>query len=496
MRFSTPEDKWVPVGVDDDGAQVFIDPKSVRAHGLRLDRVEVTVIVKPAQDSEGLRAVQALLSNAGKVPGDAAYVEQAWVLHLHGKVYSMRSLVVKSADDLPLHSVRFSSIDLIRIEPGSVAEQVGQAAERFVQEQGVVLHRPDAVPPPEALRPQMAPTMAPTLKGEPDASGARFLNAQPEPPPLLTHRLTFFGSGLSLFAIQMVNMFLTLVTLGSYSFWGRTRVRKYLMRETQFGEDRFEFHGTGKELLWGWIKAAIVFGVPLILLPYVPHLAGGSVGLRQAVSVLSSLIVFVFIPVATVGSRRYRLSRTSWRGIRFSFRGKVWSYVGIYVFGWVLTAVTLGLYKPFLDARTYGFLVSHSYFGNRLFRFDGNGRDLFRPFLLAWLLTIPTLGIYWFWYSARRQRYFWERTSFGDLRFRSTVTGGALLGLHAANLLLLLVTLGVAWPWVRVRKIRFFFEYVRARGQFDPESIIQEAQAASPMGEALAGFFDMDFDLG
>ena len=107
-----------------------------------------------------------------------------------------------------------------------------------------------------------------------------------------------------------------------------------------------------------------------------------------------------------------------------------------------------------------------------------------------------TLGIYWFWYSARRQRYLWEHTSFGGLRFSSSVTGGALLGLHAINLLLLIVTLGIAWPWVRVRKIRFLFKYVSARGEFDPESIIQEAQAASPTGEALAGFFDMDFDLG
>ena len=492
MRFSTPEDKWVSVGVDDDGAQVFIDPKSVRTRGLRLDRVEVAVMVKPAEGSEGLRAVQELLSRAGKAPGETEYVEQAWVLHLPGRLYSVRSLTVKSADDVPLHSVQLSSLDLTRIEPGSVAEQVAQAVERLVQEQSVVLQRPEAGPPPEALRPQMAPT----LKDEPDVPGARVLSAQPGALPRLTHRLNFFGSGLSLFAIQMVNMFLTLVTLGCYSFWGRTRVRKYLMRETRFGEDRFEFHGTGKELVRGWIKATIVFGLPLILLPYIPHLVGSGMGMRQAVNILSSLIVFVFIPFATVGSRRYRLSRTSWRGIRFSFRGKVWSYVKIYVPGWFLTGITLGLYKPFLDAHTYGFLVSHSYFGNRLFRFDGNGRDLFRPFLLAWFLTIPTLGIYWFWYAARRQRYLWEHTSFGDLRFHSTVTGGALLGLHAVNLLLLLVTLGVAWAWVKVRKIRFLFHYVSARGQFDPESIIQEAQAASPTGEALAGFFDMDFDLG
>ena len=492
MHISTPEERWLHIGLDDDGTAVFIDPRSVKTHGLRLDRVDVTVIVKPVEKSDGLRAIQELLLKANKAQEDVVYVEQSWVLHLPRRLFSVRNLTVKNREDVALHSVPLSSIDLSTIEPGSVADQVSQAVEKLVQDQSVVLQRPDASPAWEPTRPRMSPP----LRSEPDTSGSGIPGDQPEAIPRLMHRLSFLGSGLNLFVIQVVNMFLTLVTFGFYSLWGRVRVRKYLMRETEFGGDRFEFHGTGKELLRGWTKATIVFGLPLILLPYIPYLTGSGVGIKQAVNVLSSLIVFVFIPVAMVGARRYRLSRTSWREIRFSFRGRTWSFVKLYLAGSALTVITLGLYKPFLDTRAYGFMVSHAYFGNRVFRFDGEGRDLFRPFFLAWLLTIPTLGIYWFWYWAQRQRYLWEHTSFGALRFRSTVTGGALVRLHVVNLILLVVTLGFAWSWVKVRKIRFLFEYLRVRGEFDPESIIQEAQAASPTGEALAGFFDMDFDLG
>ena len=37
----------------------------------------------------------------------------------------------------------------------------------------------------------------------------------------------------------------------------------------------------------------------------------------------------VFVAVAKVGARRYRLTRTSWRGIRFAFHGSVPALVRI-----------------------------------------------------------------------------------------------------------------------------------------------------------------------
>ncbi|MGH7830199.1 MAG: DUF898 family protein, partial [Candidatus Binatia bacterium] len=47
-------------------------------------------------------------------------------------------------------------------------------------------------------------------------------------------RLSFHGTGGSLFGIRIVNMFLILVTFGLYSFWAKVRVRRYLMSQTEF----------------------------------------------------------------------------------------------------------------------------------------------------------------------------------------------------------------------------------------------------------------------
>jgi uncharacterized membrane protein YjgN (DUF898 family) len=79
-------------------------------------------------------------------------------------------------------------------------------------------------------------------------------------------RFSFHGSGGSLFGIQIVNLFLTLVTLGIYSFWGRVKVRKYMMSQSDFEDDRFAYHGTGKESLLGWLKAIVIIGVPIVAL--------------------------------------------------------------------------------------------------------------------------------------------------------------------------------------------------------------------------------------
>jgi uncharacterized membrane protein YjgN (DUF898 family) len=313
----------------------------------------------------------------------------------------------------------------------------------------------------------------------------------------MIRRPSFHGSGGTLLGIHVVNVLLILVTLGVYYFWAKTRVRRYVFSESQFDGDRFAYHGIGKELLLGFLRAFLVFLLPIIALSVIRDWLDVAAQVKAAAGSLIPLLLYLFfIPLALVGARRYRLSRTSWRGIRFSFRGKAWRFILIFIKGSLLTGLTFGLYYPFFLTERQAFLVSHSYFGNERFEFNGRGRDLFANYLLALLLTLPTLGLCWFWFVARKRRFFWNHTRFGTARFRSTVSGGSLVGLYLVNGLLLLGTLGLAWPWVRVRNIRFTFRYLALEGEVDLERIQQQAQFASATGEGLAGFLDTGFDLG
>jgi uncharacterized membrane protein YjgN (DUF898 family) len=335
-------------------------------------------------------------------------------------------------------------------------------------------------------------------------------------------RLTFHGAGGTLLGIHIVNILLILVTLGVYYCWAKTRVRRYLFSETAFEGDRFGYHGTGKELLMGFLRAFVVFFLPIIVLSIVRDQLDVDPRIKTAAALLISALFLFFIPVAMVGSRRYRLSRTSWRGIRFSFRGKAWRFIPIFVKGYLFSLLTFGLYHPFYLTRRQEFMVSNAYFGNERFGFDGRGWELFRSFMLSilptvailvvgwiargaghpWIgnvcivLTLPALGLCWIWYLARKRRFFWDHTYFGQARFRSTVAGGALLGLYVVNALLLVSTLGLAWPWIQVRNIRFAFRYLSVDGPLELERIQQQAQFASATGEGLAGFLDTGFDLG
>lgn len=303
--------------------------------------------------------------------------------------------------------------------------------------------------------------------------------------------LRFHGQGGTLFGIQIVNLLLIVVTLGIYSFWGKVRVRRYLYGQTEFAGDRFSYHGLGMELFMGALKA---FG--LIVLFYV-LLVAASMMVGDIAVVLLYLAILVAIPFALYGAMRYSLSRTAWRGIRFSFRGKLKECLGTYLGGALLTLVTLGVYYPWFHNRMRSYWVNNTYFGNTPFRYQANAKPLLGSFLLAILLTIPTLYLVWFWFSAKLHRFDWAHTQFAGAPFRSTFTGGGLLWLSIGNLLLIVVTLGLAFPWVLIRSLRYQFDNTAMVGQVDWSRVQRDAQArVTATGEGLADALDVGSALG
>lgn len=306
------------------------------------------------------------------------------------------------------------------------------------------------------------------------------------------HSLHFHGSGGELFGIFITNVLFTLLTLGVYSFWAKVKTRQYLWGQTEFAGDRFGFHGTGKELFIGWLKAAVLFGglvvVTRMLLPTLwdDPLADATGQILLAVGFI------VLLPLAIIGAMRYRLSRTSWRGVRFGFHGRYRELLGIMLRSFLLAGLTLGLYLPFYQTNLRRFLVNDSRFGSAPFAFDGEGWALMGRYVLTLLLTLPTLGLIWLWYLAFQRRYYWDHTSFAGARFHCTVTGGGLLGLYAVNLAIIVLSLGLALPWATVRTRRYEMENLVLQGPVDIEHITQQAQAATPTGEELSGFLDVD----
>jgi len=389
--------------------------------------------------------------------------------------------------------------------------------------------RPESKPAP--TRPAVAPASGQVKAPVPEKTPASDTTPSGE--------LAFHGSGGSLFGIHIVNIFLTLLTLGVYYFWGKAKVRNYLFGQTEFAGDRFAYHGTGRELFTGFLKAAVIFGTISAVFKAAPFLPGG-IGVKIAAMLLAYALLLTFIPMAMIGTRRYRLSRSSWRGIRFSFRGKTNAFIKLFLRGTLLSLFTFGIYYPFFLTRQYAFMTDGAYFGNRKFAFDGEGKGIFGVYMKAlglWMIWGILVGIAmpvatnfvrdfaidWFgskkmavavligsliiatalvavylqsFLSARRQSYLWNHTTIDTARFQSTISFHPLFLLTLTNFFLLIVTLGFGWPWAAARKARFYMSNIRLEGAIDLQAVQQEAQAASPTGDALGGLLDVDVGFG
>lgn len=315
-----------------------------------------------------------------------------------------------------------------------------------------------------------------------------------------TSRLRYTGTGGEVFGLVIVNILLTIITLGIYSFWAKNKVREFHYNHTELDGDPLAYHGTGGELLAGALKAtAVLFllGGALVGATEVARLGGASYPTPQLIIVpVFYVAIFLLMIVAVNGARRYRLSRSSWRGIRFSFHGRWQSFLGLIVRGTLLTIVTLGLYGSRFQNQRRAFFVRNARFGSEPFIYDGDGKELFGEYLMALLLTLPTLGLYWIWYAAFTHRYFWEHTAMRGARFRSSVTGGQLFSLHLTNAFQTLFTLGIGTPWAIARTHAFWCRSITLHGKVGWASIEQRPQAATSTAEGLAEAFDVGVGFG
>lgn len=314
-----------------------------------------------------------------------------------------------------------------------------------------------------------------------------------------TARFRYTGTGGSLLGLMLVNALLTVVTLGIYSFWAKSKVRRFHYAHTEVDGNAFEYHGTGGDLLRGTLR---VMGIMLLLgLVFAGVLlatdgAAPSKTVELAFSIGIYAVVLLLAPVAVNLTRKYRLSRSSWRGVRFSFQGNTREFMGLILRGVLLSIVTLGWYTPWFQSQRRAFFVNNARFGSEPFMYDGHGRELFGDFAKAVLLSIPTLGLSWVWYAAAKHRYFWTHSRMRGAQFISTVSGGDLLVLHLTNLLLVVFTLGIGTPWALTRMHAFWCDNIRLVGTVDWASLEQRAATPSAVGEGLAESLDMDIDLG
>lgn len=138
------------------------------------------------------------------------------------------------------------------------------------------------------------------------------LGSAPTEPVQQRLDLRFTGSGWEYFRIWAVNLALMVVTLGIYYPWARVRKLRYVYANTTIDGDALTYHATGFQLFKGMLVAGLMLGAINLLGVLAPGLAA-----------LSGLAFWLLLPWFWASAMRFRLRQTSWRGVRFGFRGGV-----------------------------------------------------------------------------------------------------------------------------------------------------------------------------
>jgi len=335
------------------------------------------------------------------------------------------------------------------------------------------------------------------------------------------------------FYTSILNVF----TLTLFRFWGRTHFRRRLWSDTSVGGEPLEYTGRGLELFIGFVIAIFTLMLPFVGIVFaVQFFIGPETIYLAAVPLLLYAFLFFILGVAIFLARRYHLSRTRLRGIRFAQTGSALGY-GVAMFGYlILSIITLGWYGPAARIKLSRKLWEKAYFGSEQFSFtdtaEAMAEPVYKSFAFAWFGTIIVYAIWAGWFFTSMGESFTETATAPDLELmgklylsfipmailigifvswheavmirrivKSLKVAGAdfsssmktidIIELAITNTLLVIFTLGFGFMAAQMRVWKRIANRTALDGDVDFDRIQQTTEAAPKQGEGLADGLDI-----
>ncbi|MDI9334420.1 MAG: YjgN family protein [Cytophagales bacterium] len=367
-------------------------------------------------------------------------------------------------------------------------------------------------------------------------------------------QLQFTGKGGEYFRIWIVNLTLTILTLGIYSAWAKVRRVQYFYRNTQLAGSGFQFHGSPVAILKGRVIAIVAL------------IAYSRLGdMSSLFATIVAAILVLVVPWLVQSALRFRNYNASYRGIRFRFNGLLReSYITIapmllafmvptliFIYTDAIDLIQTGkaglltslgvlplVLWPYFHWRQRRFFTDGSSFGNAAFSLRataGNFYGLYLKFLAIYagtmvLIVIASIPIIFVFASkatsmmtstggiiasvligivvlvvvfstlspyfiSRMQNLVWSNTSLGGQPFHSTATLGGIFKIQIVNTLLTLITLGLYRPYAVIRMMKYRLECVSWTGEPDHFANILNSANTSAAGQETADFLGIDLGL-
>lgn len=362
----------------------------------------------------------------------------------------------------------------------------------------------------------------------------------PATTPPVSPQLVFTGNGREYFRIWIVNLCLSLCTLGIYSAWAKVRRLQYFYRNTQLAGACFDFHGEAKTIFKGRLCAVLL----LALYNY-------AFGFSKTFAICVVVFLLLALPWMMRGALRFRLRNSSYRGLRFDFDGSLrdayltyWPLLFLFFAppliialdwpeAWLVIPGLGYLAWPWIHGRLRAYQHRHLCYGQLHSQYHLRAGSFFQPYLFAVLLGLAAILvggiitglllagsrslasnqavqvvlsvlvalffvylIYLFslpYLEARLFNMVWNQTTLPQIRIACDLPVLAWMRLQCINTLLTLLTLGLYRPFAVVAVWRFRLRHSHLLYSSMPQTGAPHLQgASSASGDGTADFLNID----
>lgn len=352
-------------------------------------------------------------------------------------------------------------------------------------------------------------------------------SSQPQTTPIIKIiPYEFTGQAGEYFRIWIVNLALTILTLGAYSAWAKVRNKRYFLGHTLLDGEPFDYLADPKAILRGRAIVVVVLLIFFAISEFYP-----------SAQPVFTLLFALILPWLVVRALMFNGRNTAYRNITFGFLPNYRESYIVFILGMILVSLTLGLAYPYFVYLRQRFIVRNHEIGSTAFEFSGKPGQFFRIYILAILLFValafgigtlaffmfkgitltlsgpmvenikalaPALGIFglllyliiYTFISTHVTNATLNNTHIGDHRLESRLTATNMLWITLTNTFAIACSLGLLIPWAKVRMVRYRCERLRMYVKNDLNDIFAGADIrVDATGEGAHDLLDIDLGL-
>ena len=325
-------------------------------------------------------------------------------------------------------------------------------------------------------------------------------------------RFSFSGNTSEYFGIWIVNILLTIVTIGIYAPWAKVRRLRYFYGNTEFFNKRFDFTGIPSKILIGRLIALGLYFAISLVANY--SVTATFVGLG---------VLYLLVPWLIRATLRFNARNSKFGNSRFYFSGTTKGSYTVFFLSLILTIFTLGLCYPisFWLYKRYAF--DHLYVGQLKFNFKADWSAFMAAFyypflimiamfccigLIMWLISaefgLVLFGVAYFLIIffanplilARMFIATWNNITLGNSEFSTDCNQWHFAWIVGSNWIVRILTLGLMTPWAAIRLYRYQVESLQLDLRHDPDDLLNRIQQDhSALAEEISDIFDIDISL-